>query len=189
MMCPGPEQAAAYADGRLDAADAARYLEHCSECDDCRRTLAILSLPRESVGAPPDVEARAIAAMRRSLGAERERSATRPIRRVAPPPAAAPRAQKSTVGFVIAACLLAGFVGLVLMAKQPTPRVPSLPARSSWSPPPPRRRGASAPGGGRPRAKPPSPDPRRSPRSSKLPGPRPRRGSRIPGRSNSSRSR
>jgi len=126
MNCPGPEQAAAYADGRLDAADSARFLEHCSECDDCRRTLAVLSLPRESVGVPPDVEARAIAALRRSMNADRERSATRPIRRVAPP-APAPRAQKSTVGFVIAACLIVGFVGLVLMAKQPTPRVPETP--------------------------------------------------------------
>src|SRR5436189_148291 len=38
MMCPGPEQAAAYADGRLDAADSARYLEHCSDCEECQRT-------------------------------------------------------------------------------------------------------------------------------------------------------
>jgi hypothetical protein len=122
MNCPGPEQAAAYADGRLDAAESARYLEHCSECDDCRRTLGILSLPRESVGVPADVEARAIAALRRSLGADRERSSTRPIRRVAAP-TPAPRPQKSAVGLVIAASLLVGFVGLVLMAKQPTPRV------------------------------------------------------------------
>ena len=119
MTCPGPEQAAAYADGRLDAADAARFLEHCSECDECRRILAMLSLPREAVGVPADVEARAVAALRRALG-DRDRSSTRPIRRVAPPR----RPQSSPVGFVIAAALLAGFVGLVLMAKQPAVRVP-----------------------------------------------------------------
>jgi|GEM_PF-2989713 len=127
MNCPGPEQAAAYADGRLDAADSARYLEHCSECDDCRRTLAVLSMPREIVGVPPDVEARALAAMRKALGADRERSATRPIRRIVVPPAS-PRPQKTTVGFVIAAALFVGFVGLFLMTTQPTPRIPE-PAR------------------------------------------------------------
>src|SRR5436190_5201336 len=126
MMCPGPEQAAAYADGRLDPAESARYLEHCSECDDCRRTLAVLSMPREAVGVPPDVEARAIAAMRKFLGADRERSATRPIRRVVAPPAPS-RPQKSTVGFVIAAALFVGFVGLFLMAKERTPRIPETP--------------------------------------------------------------
>jgi hypothetical protein len=121
MICPGPEQAAAYADGRLDAADAARFLEHCSECDDCRRTLAVLSLPRESAGVPVDVEARALSAVRRAFGGDRERNATRtiPIRRLAPR-----RPQPSPVGFLIAAALLAGFVGLVLMSKQPTVRVP-----------------------------------------------------------------
>lgn len=120
MICPGPEQAAAYADGRLDAADAARFLEHCSECDECRRILAVLSLPRESAGVPADVEARAVAALRRAVG-DRERNATRaiPIRRPAPR-----RPQRSPVGFMIAAALLAGFVGLVLMSKQPTIRVP-----------------------------------------------------------------
>src|SRR6185436_12782412 len=127
MNCPGPEQAAAYADGRLDAADSARFLEHCSECDDCRRTLAVLSMPRESVGVPPDVEARALAALRKFLGAERERSATRPIRRIVVPSAPAARPQKSTVGFVIAAALFVGFVGLFLMAKQPTPRIAEAP--------------------------------------------------------------
>lgn len=127
MNCPGPEQAAAYADGRLDAAEGARYLEHCSECDECRRTLAILSLPRESGGAPPDVEARAIAALRRNLNADRERSATRPIRRVVAPPPAPARSQRSAVGFVIAAAIFVGFVGLFLMTMQPAPRAPEAP--------------------------------------------------------------
>jgi hypothetical protein len=120
MICPGPEQAAAYADGRLDAAESARFLEHCSECDDCRRTIAVLSQPREEAGVPADVEARAVAALRRSIGSDRDRT-PRPMRRVAP----SLRPQKtSPVGFVIAAALLVGFVGLVLMAKQPSVRLP-----------------------------------------------------------------
>src|SRR5262245_26917797 len=119
MNCPGPEQAAAYADGRLDSADAARFLEHCSECDECRRILAVLSLPRESAGVPPDVEARAMSAIRRSLNAERDRTGTRPIRRIVLPPAASIGAQKSTIGIIIAASLFVGFVGLVLMTSEP----------------------------------------------------------------------
>jgi hypothetical protein len=130
MTCPGPEQAAAYADGRLDAADAARFLEHCSECDECRRTLAVLSLPHEAGGVPAEVEARAIAAVRRSVG-DRDRSATRPIRRVPSPR----RPQSSPAGFLIAAALLAGFVGLVLMAKQPSVRVPEAKELSLDGPP------------------------------------------------------
>jgi anti-sigma factor RsiW len=48
MNCPGSEQAAAYADGRLDAAEAARYLEHCADCDDCRRMGEVLTYLRET---------------------------------------------------------------------------------------------------------------------------------------------
>jgi hypothetical protein len=110
MNCPGSEQAAAYADGRLDAADAALFLEHCSDCDDCRRTMAILSQPREETKVPADVEARAIAALRRSL--DRERT-PRPFRRPV-----AVRPQNSSVGLLIAAVLLVGFVGLVLSVRQ-----------------------------------------------------------------------
>ena len=117
MMCPGPEQAAAYADGRLDAAESARYLEHCSECDECRRTLAFLSMPRESTRVPADREARAIFAIRRSL--DRDRT-PRGLRR----PPAVPAAPTSRVGFAIAAALLMGFVALLLTAKQPAARVP-----------------------------------------------------------------
>lgn len=117
MNCPGPELAAAYADGRLDADESARFLEHCSDCDDCRRTLAVLSMPRESSRVPADVEARALAALRRALDRDRDRT-PRPIRRI--PPA---RPQSTPIGILIAAGLLAGFVALVLMAKQPAARV------------------------------------------------------------------
>jgi len=92
MMCPGPEQAAAYADGRLDAADAARYLEHCSECEECRRTLALLSLPRETAPVPADREARAISALRRSL--DRDRTPRGLRRPAAPAPARTSRAAR-----------------------------------------------------------------------------------------------
>src|SRR6185369_4839352 len=111
MNCPGSEQAAAYADGRLDAAEAARYLEHCADCDDCRRSLAILSLPRAASPVPPGVEARAISALRRSI--ERDRT-PKAFRRVA-----LSRPQSSPAGLIVAAALLVGFVGAVLIAKPP----------------------------------------------------------------------
>ena len=116
MNCPGSEQAAAYADGRLDAADSARYLEHCADCDECRRTLAIVHQPLPESAVPPAMEARAISALRRSL--DRERT-PRPFRRTN-----LPRAPKSQAGLLIAAALLVGFIGLVLTAKQPPVRVP-----------------------------------------------------------------
>src|SRR5579872_5403013 len=132
MNCPGSEQAAAYVDGRLDAAESARYLEHCAECDECRRTVAILFQQHPESAVPPAMEARAIAALRRSL--DRERT-PRPIRRMNPP-----RAQKSPAGLLIAAALLVGFVGLVLTAKQPPVRVPEpreLAQKPRVPPPPP----------------------------------------------------
>jgi len=116
MNCPGSEQAAAYSDGRLDAADGARYLEHCSECDDCRRTLAILSQSRPSAPVPPAVEARVVASLRRSL--DRNRT-PKPFRRIA----AAPQ-QTTPAGLLIAAALLVGFVGVVLATKSPPARLP-----------------------------------------------------------------
>jgi|SRR5579859_1417042 len=116
MNCPGSEQAAAYADGRLDAADSARYLEHCADCDACRRTLAILLQPRPESAVPPAMEARAIAALRRALDRDRP---PRGFRRTS-----VPRSQKSPAGLLIAAALLVGLVGLVLTAKQPPVRVP-----------------------------------------------------------------
>src|SRR6185436_803918 len=114
MMCPGPEQAAAYADGRLDAADSASFLEHCSECDECRRTVAVLLAPRDSTRVPSDREARAISALRRAL--DRDRT-PRGLRRPAPMSPA-----PSRVGFAIAAALLLGFVGLLVMADRPASR-------------------------------------------------------------------
>lgn len=110
MNCPGTEQAAAYADGRLEAAEAALFLEHCAECDECRRTLAILVQPREESPVPQGMESRAIAALRRSL--DRERT-PRPFRRVV-----SAQPQNSSVGMLIAAALLLGFVVLVLSGKQ-----------------------------------------------------------------------
>ncbi|HLY10880.1 MAG TPA: hypothetical protein VKW04_16380, partial [Planctomycetota bacterium] len=116
MNCPGSEQAAAYTDGRIDAAESARYLEHCADCDECRRTLAILFQSKGESTVPEAMEARAISALRRSL--ERERT-PRAFRRTS-----ARNPQPSPSGLLIAAALLVGFVGLVLTAKQPPVRVP-----------------------------------------------------------------
>jgi hypothetical protein len=114
MMCPGPEQAAAYQDGRLDAAEAARFLEHCAECEECRRTLAFLALPRDAAPVPAAREARVISALRRTLD-----RTPRGLRRSSP----APQAQTSRVGFAIAAALLVGFVVLLATAKERPLRV------------------------------------------------------------------
>ncbi|HZE96230.1 MAG TPA: hypothetical protein VE981_04315 [Planctomycetota bacterium] len=113
MNCPGSEQAAAYADNRLDAAESARFLEHCADCDDCRRTLAVLLQPRDQAAVPAPMETRAMAAIRRSLD-----RAPRPFRR-----AVLPRPQASPAGLLVAAALLVGFVGLVLLAKPQSSRV------------------------------------------------------------------
>src|SRR5579862_3085117 len=139
MNCPGSDQAAAYADGRLDAADSARFLEHCADCDECRRTLAILLQPLPESAVPPAAEARAISALRRSL--DRERT-PRPFRRTS-----MPRADRSPAGLLIAAALLVGFIGLVLTAKQPPVRVPEPRelAQKPRVPPPPEPKPAPAP--------------------------------------------
>jgi hypothetical protein len=115
MNCPHSEWAAPYADGRLDPAEAARYLEHCADCDECRRTTAILHRASEGSSVPAALEQRAIAAIRRSL--DRDRT-PRAFRRVSP--ASAPA---SPSGLLVAAALLVGFVGIVLMAKQRPARV------------------------------------------------------------------
>lgn len=116
MNCPRSELAAAYADNRLDAAESARWLEHCSDCDECRRTLAILLQPRAESAVPAAMEARAISALRRSL--DRERT-PRPLRRPV-----SPRTPSSFSGLLVAAALLVAFVALVLTSKQPPARVP-----------------------------------------------------------------
>jgi hypothetical protein len=64
--CPGPEGVAAYVDGRLDDREAALFLEHCADCEDCRRGAALLLLPAdESRPMPEALRARLKAALRR----------------------------------------------------------------------------------------------------------------------------
>ncbi len=75
MNCPGPEQVAAQADGRLDAAAEALLLEHCADCDECRRTLALLLTRGEDPLPIPDgVEQRAMSVLRRTLDRVRPRT-------------------------------------------------------------------------------------------------------------------
>lgn len=162
MNCPGSEQASAYADGRLDAGESARFLEHCADCDECRRTLAILSQARGDSAVPPPVEARAIAAVRRSL--DRDRT-PRAFRR-----SSVPRSEGSPSGLLIAAALLVGFVGVVLTAKQPPARIPEareVVQRTAVPELPPRPEAKSAP----------SPD---LPRDESVPKPEPIEAPRIP---------
>ena len=116
MNCPHSEWAAPYADGRLDPAEAARYLEHCADCDECRRTMAILHRASEGSSVPAALEQRAIAAIRRSL--DRDRT-PRSFRRTN-----VPRPQTTPAGLLAAAALLVGFVALVVAARQRPVRVP-----------------------------------------------------------------
>lgn len=115
MNCPSAEQVAAYVDGRLDAGEAARYLEHCAECEDCRRTLALLAQPREPQKVPAEVEARAVASLRRALGSERDRGLKAPRRLHLPrrTPSASP------LGIAIAAGVLVALAGLLLVGRRP----------------------------------------------------------------------
>ncbi len=79
MNCPNSEHLAAHAEGRLDAAESALLLEHCSECDACRRELALLELARGSsqpaVPVPSRVRKRARRAVLRLV--ERDRTTRR----------------------------------------------------------------------------------------------------------------
>jgi hypothetical protein len=114
MNCPSSEQAAAYAEGRLDAADSARYLEHCSECDECRRVLALLGQHREPQEVPAEVEARAIASLRRTLGNERDRTPKSPRRlSVSRQPQSA-----SPLGIAVAAGVLVALASLILLGRR-----------------------------------------------------------------------
>ncbi len=120
MNCPESERIAAYAEGRLDAAEEAQLLEHASECDDCRRELAVLMLlPRETASSlPAGIRRRALKSVLRAG----ERS-LRPVRRFHP---------ERSPGFgavAAAALLLIGFAGVLILfvsgGSPPAPMVQS----------------------------------------------------------------
>ena len=67
MECPGSDRIAAYVDGRVDVSEEVLLLEHCSECDDCRRELALsVKLRKEpSEPMPSEIRARVLKALDR----------------------------------------------------------------------------------------------------------------------------
>jgi hypothetical protein len=130
MNCPGSEEIAAYADGRLEAPESELLLEHCSECEDCRRELAILTRPHPSQPVPADLKRRTVKSIVRSIERERDRTPLR-LRLL-------PRGPRPGFNWAAAAAVLitvAGMIGLVLMldtreteprrvVKQSTPPLP-----------------------------------------------------------------
>ncbi len=121
MNCPGSEMIAAHADGRLEASEAELLLEHCAECDDCRRELAVLSQPLAAKPVPAPLKARTVKAIVRSLERERDRTPLR-LRVV-------PRESKAGIGFAAAAGIvltIAAMIALVHMRGNETPDKPRI---------------------------------------------------------------
>ncbi|HLF91889.1 MAG TPA: hypothetical protein VJB14_00360, partial [Planctomycetota bacterium] len=73
MDCPGSEEIAAHAEGRLEASESELLLEHCSECDGCRRELAILAQAHPAQPLPAEFKARTVKAIVRTLERDRDR--------------------------------------------------------------------------------------------------------------------
>jgi hypothetical protein len=111
MNCPDSERTAAYAEGRLDPEEAALFLEHCADCEDCRRELAVLELAREEVPSPVPA-----AAERRAL-----RAVLRTLDRPARHPRLLVRERRSFLGVAAAAALVIAVVGLVVLAQRRAP--------------------------------------------------------------------
>jgi hypothetical protein len=108
MNCPDSEHVAAYAEGRLDAEEAALFLEHCADCEECRRELAVLEMAREEVPSrvPPAAERRAIRAVLRTF----ERPARHSRHWV--------RERRSYAGLAAAAAIAVAVIGLAVLVQR-----------------------------------------------------------------------
>jgi len=111
MSCPDSERVAAYAEGRLDPEEASFFLEHCADCEDCRRELAVLELAREEVPSPVPraVERRALRAVLRAV--------ERPSR----PARVFVRERRSYAWIGAAAAIVVAIVGLAVLAQRRPP--------------------------------------------------------------------
>ncbi len=153
MNCPDSERVAAYAEGRLDPEEAALLLEHCADCEECRRELAVLELAREEVPSPvpAGVERRALRAVLRTFD--------RPVRH----PRLFVRERRSYAGIAAAAAIVVAVIGIVFLAqKRPSPAIVKEPPK----PPPPEVRETPPPA---PEEPPPVPKP--EPEAPKRPEP------------------
>lgn len=131
MNCPGSEQIAAYVDGRLNASEEALLLEHCADCDECRREMVLLKrvVQEPPGGMPVGLVGRTI----KSLPRPSDRVSRHGTRRWARQPSYGPLA---------AAVLVLGIAGLLLAVylRQPPehlrPAVAARPPAESETPPP-----------------------------------------------------
>jgi outer membrane biosynthesis protein TonB len=132
MNCPDSERLAAYAEGRLDSEESALCLEHCADCEECRRELAVLELAREEVPSPvpPAVERRALRAVLRTFD--------RPVRHTR----FFPRERRSYAWIAAAAAIAVALLGIVFVTqKRPSPAL----VKESPKPQPPETRETPAP--------------------------------------------
>ncbi len=116
MNCPGSERAAACAEGRLDPAEESAFLEHCAECEDCRRELAMLMLSRgEVLSSPPPagISPRVRRAVLRAVERERGPRPSTAARRARPRP---------RYGVAAAAAILIALAGAAIFAQLRTAR-------------------------------------------------------------------
>lgn len=116
MNCPGSEVIAAHADGRLEAPESVLLLEHCSECDDCRRELAILIQAHPARPLPAEFRARTVKAIVRALERERDRT-PRHLRAVL-----ARGQRRPGIGWAAAAAVLVTIAGMIALVQMRTPR-------------------------------------------------------------------
>jgi len=178
MNCPGPEQVAAYAEGRLDPGEESLFLEHCAECEGCRRELALVALSRgaSSPSPAPPLPSRIRRAVLRA--ADRERG-SRPMI------AAHLARPRPRYGVAAAAAILAALAGVAIFVQLRARPAPSRPSEVADRPevrpappdlPPPADEPAPAPPPPRPAERQPRPeDPAelREPVPPQEPAPRP----------------
>lgn len=141
MNCPDSERLAAYAEGRLEGAEADSLLAHCADCDDCRRELALVTLGRGEAGpsapVPAALRARTVKAVVRSLERDRDRTPRHASARIA-----VLRERKSVfpIGLAAAAALFVALAGLIALVQTRSSR----PLSPAPSPAPEARRSAPA---------------------------------------------
>jgi hypothetical protein len=128
MNCPGSETIAAHADGRLEASEAEVLLEHCAECDGCRRELALLSQPLAPKSVPSALRNRAVKAISIALELERDRA---PLR-----PRVLPREPRTGLGVAAAAAILLTVAAMIALVQSRGSEAPEKPRVVRQTPPP-----------------------------------------------------
>lgn len=128
MDCPGSEEIAAHADGRLEASESELLLEHCSECDDCRRELAILAQAHPAQPLPAEFKARTVKAIVRTLERDRDRT-PRHLRAVL-----ARGQRRPGIAWAAAAAIVVTVAGMIALVQTRGTRAPEKPTAVKPSP-------------------------------------------------------